>query len=277
MAYVPMNIEEAIIKEGNRRRFSHRTIEIYLSCITKFIKFTNKPLGQISKLDARTFLNYLSEKKVAGSTLNVYHMSIRFLLEDVLRKNMKLNIKYSKRPSRLPEFLTKEEVKKLIENIKNPKHKIMISLLYSAGLRVSELLNLKVGDFNLKEKYGFVRQGKGNKDRIFIISSKLERVLIQLIAGIDKEKYVFENNSRERYSTRTIQEIIKNACKRAGILKKVHPHTLRHSFATHLIENGSSLNEVQALLGHKSPETSMIYVHMASPKMINIQSPFDSL
>jgi len=211
--------------------------------------------------------------------MNVYHMAIRFFLEDILHKNMKLNIKYSRRPIKMPEFLTKEEVKKLIGKIKNWKHRLMIEVLYGGGLRVNELLNLRVKDLLVENGYGFIRQGKGRKDRIFVLS-KITQDKIKNLIEMEKltaEDYLFITNRSERYSERSVQEIVKRATLLAEINKNVHCHTLRHSFATHLIENGASLNEVQTMLGHKSPETSMIYVHMASPRMIGIKSPLDSL
>jgi len=275
-----LDVASAISRECRRRGYSERTIESYTSCVVKFIEYTRKTADILSKQDALNFLLYLKEeKKVAGNTLNVYHMAIRFFLEDIMRKNMKLNIKYSKRPTKFPEFLTKEETKMLIGKILNWKHRLMIEVIYGGGLRVSELLNLKISDLRINESYGFIRRGKGRKDRIFVLS----KVCIDKIKNlIEMEKlndydYLFLTNRRERYSERSVQEIIKRAALLSGIKKNVHCHTLRHSFATHLIQNGASLNEVQTMLGHKSPETSMIYVHMASPNMINIKSPLDSL
>lgn len=280
MAYVPLDVMNAIEKECRRRGLSERTIESYSNCVGKFISFAGKPYGQLAKQDALNFLLYLKEeKKAAGNTLNVYHMAIRFFLEEILRKNMNLNIKYSKRPEKIPVFLTKEEVKRLIGKIHNWKHRLMIEVLYGGGLRVSELLNLRVKDLLVESGYGFIRQGKGRKDRIFVLSKicidKI-RNLIEMEKLYD-ESFLFLTNKRERYSERSVQEIVRKATLLAGIRKEVHPHTLRHSFATHLIQNGASLNEVQTMLGHKSPETSMIYVHMASPNMINIKSPLDTI
>lgn len=262
-----------------RRGFSPRTIETYLNCIRKFLDFSGKDARYLSKKDVLDFLNYLQEKKYSGSSMNVYHMAIRFLMEDILRKNIKLNIKYSKRPERLPEVLTKEEIKRLIDSIGNFKHRLMIKLMYSAGLRVSEVINMKVKNLEIENKYGFIRHGKGNKDRIFILSEKIIEPIKNLIKNenLEKEDNLFLTNRNEKYSERSLQEIVKNASKLAGIEKKVHCHTLRHSFATHLIENGNSVSEVQALLGHKSPETTMIYVHTASKSMINIKSPLEDL
>ncbi len=182
-------------------------------------------------------------------------------------------------PKRIQKVLKKEEIKLLIKNIKNSKHKIMIALMYSAGLRVSELINLKVEDLELKNRYGFVRNGKEGKDRLFIISERLAPVLKQIILdnNLGKEDYLFLSRRNKKYSVRTIQKIVKDASKKAGLdFKEIHPHTLRHSFATHLIEQGDCVGDVQAMLGHKSQETSLNYIH-SSGKMLNIKSPFDRL
>src|SRR4030042_4412435 len=154
----------------------------------------------------------------------------------------------------------------------------MIELMYGSGLRVSELINLKVKDLEIGKNYGFVRGGKGNKDRMFIlpkICSEKIKNLVE-IENLEKENYLFNSNRNDKKNIGRLQEIIKRALKLAGINKKVHCHTLRHSFATHLIEQGSSVSEVQSLLGHKSPETTMIYLHNASSQMINIKSPLDN-
>jgi integrase/recombinase XerD len=274
-----MNFIEAIKKEGGRRRFSSRTIEAYQTCVEMFFRQTDKAPNQITKKDIREFLDKLMESGKAGSTIHVYLNAIKFYFEEVLGRNFRLDIKYCKRPERLPEVLTREEVSNILDSIKNSKHKLMISLLYGAGLRVSELLNLKVEDVNFKNKYGFVRHGKGNKDRIFILPEKILFQLKELVfvENLSVKDFLFITNRRERYSPRTIAEIIKKSCEINGINRKIHPHTMRHSFATHLIQNGNSVNEVQSLLGHKSPETTMVYVHLAQPNMIKIKSPLDKL
>src|SRR3989344_4734569 len=246
MVYIPVDIEKSIAKECKRRGYSDRTIKSYNYCISRFLKYTNKSLDKISKKDVRLFLEDLSEKKMAGNTMNLYHMAIKFLFEDVLDKRMRINIRYSKTPTKIPVVLSKEEIKDLFKAIKNPKHMLMIQLMYSSGLRVSELINLKINDLETDKGYGFVRKGKGNKDRMFIIASSLK-------------------------------DDIKKFAELARINKKVSCHTLRHSFATHLIEKGYSVSEVQALLGHKSPETTFVYIHAASPNMIKVKSPLDEL
>ena len=280
MVYVPVDIEKAVARECKRRRYSDRTIKTYLYCIRRFLKSCKgKELGKISKKDVRLFLEGLSEKGRAGNTMNVYHMAIRFLFEEVLDKRMWIDIKYSKVPEKLPAVLSKDEIKKLFEVIKNPKHRLMIEMMYSAGLRVSELTNIKTSDIELGRNYGWVRAGKGNKDRLFIVADKLKDKIKELIGREEPEpeSYLFCSNQNAKYNIRSLQMIVKKAAKKARINKKISCHTLRHSFATHLIEQGASVSEVQSLLGHKSPETTFVYVHTASPEMLKIKSPLDGL
>ena len=275
MVYIPVNIEETVKRECRRRRYSERTIKTYLYCINRFLKFAENPINRISKRDVRLFLESLSENGMAGNTMNVYHMAIRFLFEDILDKRIWIDIKYSKVPEKLPVVLSKEEVRKLFDVIENPKHNLMMKLMYSAGLRVSELINLRINDIEVDKNYGWVRGGKGDKDRLFIVADSLKDELRKFIDS--KTEWLFTSERGGRYNMRSLQQIIKRAAKEAGIKSKVSPHTLRHSFATHLIEDGYSVAEVQSLLGHKSPETTFTYLHTASPNMIKIKSPLDNL
>ena len=154
----------------------------------------------------------------------------------------------------------------------------MVTLLYAAGLRVSELLNLKVKDFQFDENYGWVRKGKGGKDRPFIVAEKLKQEVQRWI--LKNELVVFDflfGNKKKKMSAQTVRKIIKKAVKQAKIDKNIHPHTLRHSFATHLIENGYAVIDVQGLLGHSKVDTTLIYTHLAKPKLFSIKSPFDDL
>jgi site-specific recombinase XerD len=275
--YIPVDIDYAVKRELRRRRSSERTAKSYLYWIHRFLKHSGKTLDKASKKDVREFLYSLDEKKLAGNTLNVAHMAIRFLFEEVLDKRIWIDVKYSKIPKRIQRHLTKEEVERLIKAVKNPKHRLMVALLYSAGLRVSELVHLRIEDLRIPEKYGFVRNGKGGKDRIFVIADRIEIALSAICEGRESREGVFVSNRGEKYSVASIQKIVRNAARKAGIedYKEVHPHTLRHSFATHLVENNYSITDVQASLGHKSPETSMIYTH-SSGKLIGIRSPLDS-
>jgi len=279
-----MDISRAIFEEATRRRMSERTIKSYTYCVLRFFEKSRCCKEKCpQKVKRQEIIDYLNsefvDRKIAGNTINVNLNALKFFFEEVLRKNMRLYVKYSKKALKLPLVLTKEEVKSLINNIKNEKHRLMISLLYGSGMRLSEIINLKIKDLEIERGYGFVRQGKGRKDRIFVVPCSVIERLKKELNGKSIEEYVFSSNRGRKYSQATIQAILKSAAEDSGLwkLKRVHPHTLRHSFATHLIQNGASLNEVQAMLGHKSPETSMVYVHMASPSMINIKSPLDNL
>ena len=278
MVYYPIDIEKSVRKECRRRRYSEKTVKTYLYWINGFLQWSGKGIDKISKKDVRVFLEYLDGKNKAGNTLNTAHMAIRFLFVDVLEKRMWIDIKYSKIPSKLPRVLSKEEVRKLLGNIENWKHRLMIELMYSAGLRVSEVVNLRVGDLVLGEGYGFVRNGKGRKDRIFVLA-KIVREKIGNLIEIEKLAVgdnLFVSGRGGKYSIRSLQVIVRKAGKKAK-LGNVYCHLLRHSYATHLIENGYNVSDVQAMLGHKSPETSMVYVHSASKKIVGVRSPLDSL
>jgi len=279
MTYIPIDIGESIRREGLRRRFSPRTIESYQTCVRKFLYRTGKTIDVVSKKDIKEYLSALAEKDYAGSTLNVNLQALKFFFCGIMNKKMKLYLKYSKESKKLPVVLSKEEVMKLLNAIINAKHKFMISFMYSTGVRVSELVNMHAGDLELERNFGWVRNGKGGKDRMFIISEKLKERLKELCEGREPSEYLFVTNKNDKYDAQSIYMIIKNASKASGIskYKNVHPHTLRHSFATHLIENGYTISDVQHLLGHSSPETSTVYIHTAANSMINIKSPLDEL
>lgn len=273
-----MDVVELMKKEGLRRNYSLKTIKTYVFCLKKFLSYCRKEPRKITKVDVNNYLNKLVKKGVSGNTVNVHLCSLKFLLREILNKNFIIKIKYSKTPKRLPVVLTKEEITKMINSISNEKHKLMIKLMYSSGLRVSELVNLRVKDLQFNNNYGWVRNGKGNKDRLFIIAKSLRKDMLKFIIqeGLGEDSFVFKTYNG-RINIRTVQVIVKKATKKAGIFKRVHCHALRHSFSTHLIENGYDVASVQSLLGHNSMETTMVYVHMANPSIIKVKSPLDSL
>jgi len=273
------NVLKAMRKEMVRRKFSKKTVETYLFCINQFFKRNSKNPRSVSKKEIQEYLGDLAMEDKSGSTLNVHLSAIKFLMEEVLRRNINLNIKYSRRPKSIPTYLTKDETKDLFNVIDNHKHKLMVELMYSTGMRVSEMLNVRVKDFEIAMDYGWIRRGKGNKDRPFIIADSLKQEIEGYIRenNLLSDDLLFSRNSFIPLHTRTVQEIVKKAAKRAGIRKNVHPHTLRHSFAKHLVDNGYTVTDVQKLLGHNNIQTTMIYTHMDNPRMLNVQSPFDSL
>jgi len=267
-----------IEQEAKRRKLSPRTIESYCSCVEIFMRHVNKQPKQITKKDVKDFLIHLSEKGRSGSTMNVYLHAIKFFIEDILGRRWRWDIRYSKRARSLPIFLSQQEISKLFSVITNKKHKLMVQLLYGAGLRVSELVHLQLKDLEIDQGYGWVRGGKGNKDRQFILpQSIIEVLLTHLDEQNISQGYIFRGYKDRPLSVRSIQVIIDNARKKANIKKNVHPHTLRHSFATHLIQNGYDLPTVQYLLGHESVKTTMVYVHMAHLRITHVKSPLEQL
>lgn len=269
-----MDVLDAMKKEMFRRKLSPRTMQTYLFYVRKFLKYCNKSPKEFSKKDCRLFLERFMDKGVSGSSLNVALNSLRFMMEEVLRKSMRLNIRYSKTPKTIAVCLTKEEVRKLISCIDNPKHRLMISLMYGAGLRVSEAVRLRAEDIHPGQNIGWVRHGKGDKDRPFILPKCLTEAIR---TSMKSDGYLFKGNKGHHLSARSVQVVIKKASRKAGIKKNVHPHTLRHSFATHLLEGGIDVTAVQSLLGHNEARTTLTYLHMANPKLISIKSPLDDL
>ena len=185
-------------------------------------------------------------KAHAATQLNVNLNALKFFYGNILNKKLMINIRYSKTPKALPIVLTKEEVAMLINSISNPKHKLMAKMMYSAGLRVSELVHLKPENLDIRNGYGWVRHGKGNKDRMFIIAESVKGELDSYISKecASSDSHIFRGFSGH-ITTAAVRSVIKNARKNAKLSKHAHPHTLRHSFSTHLIENGSSVAEVQ--------------------------------
>jgi integrase/recombinase XerD len=274
-----MYLPDMIRKTALRRGLRNKTIKTYNHCIERFFSICKKDPKEVCKTDIKDYLDWLIGKGACGNTINVQLNSLKFLYEDVLGKKLTVKIRFSKTPRRIPEMLTKEETLNLFGSIENKKHLLMISLMYSAGLRVGELVNLKVKDLEIERGYGYVRDGKGGKDRIFVIAVKLKKELSEHITlnGLGVDNYLFKGQKNRHISTQTIRAIIKKATKKAGIYKNIHPHTMRHSFSTHIIENGYDLMSLQSLLGHKSPETTITYVHSCVKKMISVKSPYDTL
>ena len=272
-----MNIESLIWNEAVRRGLRVKTIKTYVYCVNKFFRVYKKLPNEIRKKDIENYVMLLISWNKSSSTVHVNLMALKFFYEKVLNKKLMINVPNIRIRRKLPEFLTQDEVKRLFAVIKNNKHKLIIMLTYGSGFRVSEVIKLKVSDLDFKAGYGWIRDGKGGKDRMFIIPDKLKKELQNWITDNDLVNYVFKGYKSSHFSDSSVRNIIKNACKKAGISKKISPHSLRHSFATHILENGYSLIEVKELLGHSRIETTMIYTHLAKPKLTIVRSPYDML
>ena len=260
------------------RGFSKQTSKMYLFYNRKFLEFIEKDPEKITDDDIKEFLaSKISDDSLSNSSIALIKASLKFFYTDMLGKNMSL-IKTPKTSKKLPVVLTRKEIKDLIDNTENIKHRLLIEFLYSTGLRLSECINLQYSDLDLNDGTGWVRLGKGAKDRIFIISEIFKRDLLGYIEKTEAEGkgYIFSVNGR-KMSPRGLQDAIKVSARRAGIEKKVHVHTLRHSFATHLLENGVDIRKIQKLLGHSNLQTTEIYTQVSSDEIKKIKSPLDML
>jgi integrase/recombinase XerD len=255
-------------------KMSDYTLRNYLDFNKQLLEHAKKLPDEIDSQDIKNFLAYKMSDKASSSNI-LFLSSIRFAYSNLLKKDPTIGIKRPKKENKLPSVLTKEEVLKLFDSAQNFKSNLMLKLLYSSGLRVSELVNLKKENLDFNENIGWVRKGKGKKDRMILISEKLSKKLKKFVDKHPDWKFLFSENTP--MTTRNIQKIVQKAAKKAGINKEVHPHTLRHSFATHLLENGTDIRKIQILLGHNSLSTTERYTHVSSTELKKISSPLDDL
>ncbi|MDP3990543.1 MAG: tyrosine-type recombinase/integrase [archaeon] len=255
------------------RGYSKRTIETYPYYNQTFLQFCKKSPLQITTQDVKNYLEFLIDKGRSRATIRLVYNSLLFYYSQVLRKNIMKNIMIPKKDQKITVGLTKEEVAHLICAIKNPKHRLLVELIYASGIRAQEAVKIKVKDILIEERLIVVRAGKGNKDRKTILSKQFIK---DFQGELNKEKYLFEGRSGH-LTTRSVQEIIKTAAKKAGIKKRVYPHLLRHAFATHLHQSKVDVRYIQKLLGHKDQKTTESYVSVIEDEFKNINSPHDQL
>jgi integrase/recombinase XerD len=262
------------VMELRLRSVSKRTIESYLFFIKPFLDKVDD-VQKISVYDVKPFLADLIDK-YSNKSRSLAVSSLRFFFKRVVdRPDIFVKLEVPRKEKKLPIILSTEEIKLLIDSIENTKTKLIIKFLYSSGLRVSELVNLTPKDLDFQQNIGWVRKGKGSKDRLFKIAESISKPLQKYLLKHPGNKFVFSEN--EAMSTRNIQLLISNSAKKAGINKRVTPHTLRHSFATALLDAGENLLIIQQLLGHENLETTKIYTHISQDQLKNVKSPLDRL
>lgn len=274
-----MKLLEDFVQLLKIKRYSYNTISAYRNAIKKFIVFHNGiNLENLAKKDIELFINkQVINEGVSQSYQKQMVGAIKFLYNDLLRKNYDLFYLYPKRREhKLPEILSKTEIKLLISSFTNIKHKAIISTIYSAGLRLEECLNLKIIDIDSENNIIRVRSGKGNKDRNVLLSDKLIRILRNYYKIYRPTEYLFEGQNGGKYSASSVQSIMRTALKKNNIKKNATPHTLRHSFASHLLESGTDIRIIQEILGHNDIRTTQIYTHISSVNIKSVKSPFDS-
>jgi integrase/recombinase XerD len=255
---------------------SSHTLKNYLRLNSQLLDYLNKEPEQITEDDIKLFI---AENLADRSSMSIimFLSAVKYAYTSILKIDPTTHIRRPKREKRLPVVLTKDEIFALLEALNNKKSRMMISLVYATGMRVSEITGLKINDLDFDDKIGHVRQGKGKKDRIFniplFIIAKLRKY-----AENQKEhgnEFMFPGRNGKKMSDRNVQKIVKKAGEKAGIKKEVHTHTLRHSFATHLLENEVDIRKIQELLGHSDLSTTQIYTHVSPEELKKIKSPLD--
>ncbi|MBA6153853.1 site-specific tyrosine recombinase/integron integrase [Gelidibacter maritimus] len=259
------------------KKYANNTVKSYVSTFEAFINYYNtKELIEINELDVRTYVLKLVQEDKSNSYINSAINSIKFYYESVLgMPNRFYEIERPRKEKKLPKVLSKEDVLSIIANTNNLKHKCIVSLLYSSGIRRNELINLKITDIDSKRMLIRIEAAKGNKDRYTLLSHSLLIDLREYYKQYKPKKYIVEGLYGKQYSGQSIGKVVLNAALKAGIQIPVTPHMLRHSFATHLLEAGVDLRQIQVLLGHSSSKTTEIYTHVATTTFQKIKNPLD--
>ncbi|NFG28831.1 integrase [Clostridium botulinum] len=273
-------LRNKMIIDMNLKGFSSGTIKRYVQCVINFSKFYNKSPEFLGEEEIKNYLYYnITEKKLKKATIRMHYSALKFLYVVTLNKpNEIIKIPRMKEDKSLPSVLSKEEVKRLLDATDNIKHKALLMLIYSAGLRANEAVTLKISDIDSANMKIFVNKGKGNKDRYTILSQITLDVLRTYWKEYKPEEYLFPGKLQNTPLTiRAIELVVKNSLKKAGIKKKASLHTLRHSFATHLLEDGTDIFYIQKLLGHSSISTTTIYLHLRGIAYQTIKSPLDTM
>ncbi len=281
---IPKEIEQGLTDLKlwmTHKRYSASSIKTYLDGAKSFLMFVHpKPMSEICNDDMVHYVNeYIIKNKLSFSYQNQVVNACKLFFREVVKS--KLEVETMERPRRehkLPNVLSKEEVASILKALKNIKHKTMLSLIYSCGLRRSELLNLKPADVDSKRNLLLIKNAKGYKDRVAPLSDKIIEMLRIYYKECRPKTWLFEGwKAGEKYSEESLAHVLKKALHLTGIKKPVTLHWLRHSYATHLLESGTDLRYIQEILGHKSSKTTEIYTHVSNKSLQKIKSPFDEL
>jgi len=280
-----MDIENLILIFERRlklQRYSPNSIRNYSSAVKSFLQIAAKKFNDPGKLTENEIEKYvfwkIEKDKISNSHQRMIVASIDKFYRLILNRELEIKHLYpSRKRYALPRYITATEVKEMIASTRNRKHACIIKMLYGCGLRLNELLHLKLSDINSERMLVHVRNSKGNKDRVVMLAPALLKDLRNYFKAYQPKVYLFEGQSGGMYSEKSVQNIVKTAAAKAGITKQVTPHVLRHSFATHLLENGTDIRYIQQLLGHGSVKTTEIYTHITDVAKMKIKSPLDYL
>ena len=273
-------LRQRMIEEMRLRDFSKHTIAAYVSAVYRLAKYYHRSPDQLDREEIRAFLvDLVEQKQVSWPYYKQVLSALRFLYRQVLRQGEVVEDVHCPRPEkRLPVVLSAQEVARFFKAIPSLKHRTILMLAYGAGLRIGEAVRVRVSDIDRERKVIRVQQGKGKKDRYTLLSPALLEILDRYCWAARPEDLLFAARSKDRTTTdSTMQRVCIQAQQDAGIDKRISPHTLRHSFATHLLEAGTDLRVIQVLLGHASPKTTAIYTHVSTALIGKTISPLDAL
>tara|TARA_B100001109_G_C18853591_1_gene470577 strand:- start:547 stop:1683 length:1137 start_codon:yes stop_codon:yes gene_type:complete len=270
---------KAYIEKLELKHYSIRTGQVYVHAFEHFINhYKELALWAIGEEEIRSYLMQLLHEGYSDSTINQHINAIKFYYEVVEgMPNRFYSIERPKAKQKLPDVLSAEEIQQMIDLTRNLKHKTIISLLYGAGLRRSELIQLQISHIDSKRMVLQIKNAKGGKDRIVMLSKQLLLLMRDYYKAYKPKHFLIEGQFGKNYTGSSIVRVVQMAAKRAKINRKVVPHTLRHSFATHLLEAGTDLRSIQILMGHNSTKTTEIYTHVATSRLQKVISPFESL
>jgi len=257
------------------RNYSPRTRKAYLYYIKEYIMFSKEKGIKNKQKAIEEFLLDKHNRRQSPQTVNLALNAVKFFYSEVLKDLQKINLKFAKRNKKLPVVLSRAEIGKLIIATENSKYRLMMSLGYACGLRVSEVIALKVADLDIDELVVHIKNAKGKKDRISVLPEKLRNDLRNIVAGKNADDFVFDSNRGGKLTTTSLQKMFRKSLAKTNIKKLATFHSLRHSFATHLLENGTDVRYVQELLGHSNIRTTQRYTQVTNPKLKNIKSPLD--
>ena len=266
-------------RELSIRKYSRKTIKSYMRYNRDFLLITGKSPEEVGNEDIKKYLYHMIEQRdIAISTLNIIINALKFYYGEILGKKFIYEIKRPKKDKKLPVVLSREEIMKILQIPSNIKHKAILTVVNSAGLRVGEVAKLKTEDIDTDRKLIHIRGSKGRKDRYTLLSDRALKILREYYKEYQPSQWLFEGAKKGKHiSTRAVQAIFRQVCRKAGINKDVTVHSLRHSFATHLLESGVDLRYIQEILGHKSSKTTEIYTHVSKANIAKIESPLDKI
>lgn len=273
------NVLNGFYKYLKGKRYSKSTVDTYIYLVADFIEFYKyKSFETLDDRDIELFIEHkVNVPNFSISTQRQFMSALKLFVQYYPNTQMEqLDLPRRIKGRKLPEILSFEEILRLIQVTHNLKHRTIIAMLYSCGLRIGELLNLKLADIHLQRRQLQIRNAKGGKDRYVVLAENVLPLLNNYLISYSPKIYLIEGQSGKGYSASSIRTFLKRSCELAKIYRPITPHTLRHSYATHLLEQGVGLRHIQELLGHSKPETTMIYTHLARKDLLNVASPLDT-